>query len=325
MPHLFLFILLVLLAPCARAQISADHWNGGAVRVGPSMTACDAGATGAIRFDSGALNLKFCDGTAWRAIGAAAASGDMTPDIFSFTDLTNQPLGTMIVSNTITITGMAPDQVASVTGSGTPQISVNGGPWVASTLISPGDTITVRMVSSASSSTTLTAAIAIGTISDNWNVTTRAGQTYVFTTNAAYAGNLGGVSGADAICQAAASGAGKPGVYKAVLSTSTENVKDRLTIIHPVVRIADGVVIASTNFWTQSLESDIKTVTGNTLYGAPSWTGTTTGGVKHPDTCSDWTSDSGNGRRGAPSAGNSFTAESVAPCNSLHYVLCLQQ
>lgn len=325
--HQYLFLLFISIgSPLpAHAQISADHWLGGAVRVGPSITACDSLATGSIRFDSAALNLKFCDGTAWRAIGTATASGDTTPDIFTFTDLADQPLGTLIVSNTITVIGMDPDQIVSVTGSGTPQISVNGGPWISSTLISSGDTITARMVSSSSAATTRTATITIGTLSDNWDVTTRAGQTYVFATNTTYTGNLGGVSGADAICQTAASNAGKPGVYKAVLSTSTEDAKDRLSVIHPVVRIVDGIPIASTNFWTQALESDIKTVTGNNIYGGPSWTGTTTGGVKHADTCSDWTSDSGNGRRGAPSPGNAFTAESVAPCNTLSYILCLQQ
>lgn len=325
--HQYLFLLFISIGPPlpAHAQISADHWLGGAVRVGPSITACDSLATGSIRFDSAALNLKFCDGTAWRAIGTATTSGDTTPNIFTFTDLTDQPLGTLIVSNTVTITGMDPDQVASVTGSGTPQISVNGGSWVSSTLISSGDTITVRMVSSLSASTARTATVTIGSLSDNWDVTTRAGQTSIFLTPNNYSGNIGGLAVADTICQTAANAAGKPGAYKAVLSTSTQDVKARLTVAHPVVRVSDSAIIAATNLWTQSFASDLRTVGGDVQYGAAFWTGTTTGGTKHADTCSDWTSDSGNGKTGDPSSGYTFTGGGSDSCANPKKFLCLQQ
>lgn len=310
----------------ALAQISADHWLGGAVRVGPSTTTCDTLATGSIRFDSATLNLKFCDGTAWRAIGTATAAGDTTPNAFTFTDLINQPLGTLIISTAVTITGMDPDQVASVTGSGNPQISVNGGPWISSALISSGDTITIRMISSPATSTARTATVTIGSLSGNWNVTTRTGQTSIFLTATLYSGNMGGLSGADAICQTAADAAGRPGVYKAILSTTTQDAKDRLTVIHPVVRVSDNTAIAASNFWTQGMEDQPRTATNGAAYGDHYWSGTTTGGTKHTDTCSDWTSDSGNGKTSSSAVGSTFAGGgSPISCALTRRLACLQQ
>ncbi|HEY8376347.1 MAG TPA: hypothetical protein VIK91_07660 [Nannocystis sp.] len=67
----------------------------------------------------------------------------------------------------------------------------------------------------------------------------------VFVTSAAWSGDLGGLTGADAKCQMLAEAAGLTGTYKAWLSTESEPAKDRLTHYSvPYVR-TDGVQVAA--------------------------------------------------------------------------------
>lgn len=68
-------------------------------------------------------------------------------------------------------------------GAETPQISVNDGPWVTVSSISAGDELQVRLLSSELPTTRRSAVVTIGTLSDTWNVTTRAEQIYVFVTS----------------------------------------------------------------------------------------------------------------------------------------------
>lgn len=98
---------------------------------------------------------------------------DNTPNAFAFTDVTGQQLAAVIISNTLTITGIGPAPVSvSVTGAGSPQISINGGAWGTSGSISNGQTLAVRLTSAATSNTARTATVTVGTVSDTWSVTT---------------------------------------------------------------------------------------------------------------------------------------------------------
>lgn len=80
-------------------------------------------------------------------------------------------MSTLTTSSAITISGLGATSPVSVSGG---EVSIAGGAWVTSGSISNGQTITVRRTSSASFSTEVTATVTIGTISDTWNVTTRA-------------------------------------------------------------------------------------------------------------------------------------------------------
>lgn len=65
-PILTLLFLLACFSPgSSKAQISADHWNGGGVRIGPSTTVCDVAAEGAIRYNTTSDSIEFCNGVAW--------------------------------------------------------------------------------------------------------------------------------------------------------------------------------------------------------------------------------------------------------------------
>lgn len=96
-----------------------------------------------------------------------------TPNAVAFTDLTNQALNTQITSDSPAIFGIGPGPIpVSVTGAGTPEISVNGGAWVTSGTITNGQTLTVRLTSANTSATLRSATITVGTVSDQWDVTT---------------------------------------------------------------------------------------------------------------------------------------------------------
>ena len=97
---------------------------------------------------------------------------DTTPNAFTFTDQTGAALSTLIYSNTITISGINAGTAVSVSGGGTPRISINGGAWVASGTITNGQTLRVRLTSSASYDTALTATVNVGGVTDAWVVRT---------------------------------------------------------------------------------------------------------------------------------------------------------
>lgn len=291
MPILYLLLFLFLLPTQTYAQISADHWNGGAVRVGPSTTICDGNARGAIKYDSVAGILKFCDGSAWGSIASTTSGGCTGPGAFSFTNLTSQSPGTLVYSNTITPSGCGASSMAvTISGSGMPQFSINGGAWTTSGAINPGETIRLRMTTSNSVSTTLSAVVVIGTTTGTtWATTTMNGVLKIFVTSASYFSTaIGSLSNADALCQSQAGLLGYDGSYKALLSDETTSAKDRLTITYPIIRASDGVVVAATNLWSGTLDNAIGTG------GVDVWTGTKTDGTKDTgNTCTSWTSASG--------------------------------
>ena len=134
----------------------------------------------------------------------------------------------------------------------------------------------------------------------------------VFVTSAAYDGNLGGLSGADAKCNAAAASAGLPGTYKAWLSDSTASPSTRFTqsAVLPYRRV-DGTLVARN--WADltdlilaapinALAAPINvTESGSTLgTNQYAWTYTTFRGSEVVDLgpiflgglhCADWTSN----------------------------------
>ncbi len=100
---------------------------------------------------------------------------DTTPAAFSFTNVTGAAVESVYTSNTVTITGITGSVSCSVSGTGGPTISVNGGSYTSSsTTITNNQTLNVRVLSSSSHSTTVTATVTVGTVSSNYSVTTGA-------------------------------------------------------------------------------------------------------------------------------------------------------
>ncbi len=70
------------------------------------------------------------------------------------------------------------------------------------------------------------------------------GPCTVFLSSSTFQGNLGGLSGADAKCQALASAAGLPGTYRAWLSDATSAPSSRFVRSTGPYRLVDGTTIA---------------------------------------------------------------------------------
>jgi hypothetical protein len=124
----------------------------------------------------------------------------------------------------------------------------------------------------------------------------------VFVSSTAGNGNLStwpgasgatGVEAGDAVCRTLAAAAALPNAssYKALLSTSASDVKDRIISDGPWVRL-DGVLVADSkaDLLDGTLFAPINITEQNSaLAGNRAWTGSLRNGTKQPGTCGDWT------------------------------------
>lgn len=127
--------------------------------------------------------MDMSDGTpAWGDEGTitVTSNADTTPAAFTFTDVTDQNLSTVVESNTITVTDVdaATDVAISITG-GEYAVSTDGGSSFGSWTSSSGNVqlnhqVKVRGTSSASYSTAVNVVLTVGGVSDTFSITTKA-------------------------------------------------------------------------------------------------------------------------------------------------------
>jgi V8-like Glu-specific endopeptidase len=127
-----------------------------------------------------------------------------------------------------------------------------------------------------------------------------AGEHRMFVTSSAYTGNLGGISGADNICNnhASAAGLGSSG-WKAILSTSWQSARNRIVIDGPVYTFRQWfgnttktlVANNATEFWSGQLQSNLAWDENLGYHSnAIVFSGSTSSGYSTNKTCSNWTS-----------------------------------
>ena len=106
----------------------------------------------------------------------AAPSADTTPNAFNLNDIGPIAPGTVGTSTAVQITGMDANTPCSVTGQGSPQLRVGGssGTWTTSSTISPNFYINVRLTAPTAYSSSHTATLTIGTVTDTITVTSQA-------------------------------------------------------------------------------------------------------------------------------------------------------
>lgn len=106
---------------------------------------------------------------------------DGTCNTFTFTDVTNQPVSTLIESNSFTVSGLEAGYAAAVTFSGTAANSAwrkNGGAWLTSGgSVVNGDVVQVRHTTSASYSTAVNTVLNVNSVTDTFQSTTVAADT----------------------------------------------------------------------------------------------------------------------------------------------------
>jgi len=160
----------------------------------------------------------------------------------------------------------------------------------------------------------------------------------VFITSKKFGGNLGGLAGADAICQKLSTCAGLGGTYKAWLSDTDYPVKDRF--VHstvPYYRV-DGRKVAD-SFDDLAIRKELNAKLNADESGRPvdtynqtAWTHTTTAGEsidKPLEDCDYWkTSKKGKyGGTGYPdsAADYSWTTSGLTECSASLYLYCFEQ
>ncbi|NJK31308.1 MAG: DUF4215 domain-containing protein [Deltaproteobacteria bacterium] len=153
----------------------------------------------------------------------------------------------------------------------------------------------------------------------------------VFVTSQTYDGNLDGLAGADAKCQALADAQNLEGTFYAWLSAGMESPATRFTKYNiPYVTVNGGTVA---NNWIDLIDGSLGlpinvTESGMNLNGEEHvWTGTNSDGSINGTDCNDWTSTNPSGRIGWTHEINSYWTAFYAAygCSSKHRLYCFQQ
>ncbi|WP_057830739.1 DUF1554 domain-containing protein [Colwellia sp. TT2012] len=169
----------------------------------------------------------------------------------------------------------------------------------------------------------------------------------IFTTNQGHTGKMGGLSGADAICQSDANVAGLSGTFKAFLSDNTTSAVSRLAHSTDPYKLVDGTIVA--NNWNDLVDGSIANIINLTASGiitsGYAWTGSDDDGSlatyyisDYPSgyqldlTCNNWTLETPSthylGARGKindTGAWNDWWQNDGSSCTSQLALYCLQQ
>ena len=162
----------------------------------------------------------------------------------------------------------------------------------------------------------------------------------VFVSSQMFDGNLGGLLGADAQCQALASAAGLSGTYMAWLSTVGESPSTRMTQSpDPYVRV-DGVEVAPN--WAGLVDGTLSAPINVTELGGPApignttcagggfptvWSATNSNGTSAGNACANWTSTAGSGLWGQADVTDSTWTNwcSGGICSWVSPIYCVEQ
>ncbi len=164
------------------------------------------------------------------------------------------------------------------------------------------------------------------------------GEKRTFVSSATSIGNLGGISGADSICNSdAAKPAIVPNIYKAMIVDGTS--RKASTTANAGDGQIDWVLLPNTAYFRSNGTTQIMTTNANGIFifgtlansfevaAIPYWTGLNTNWTTSANICSNWASMAGNGQVGqaTPTTNASISGASQACNMSVPYLLCVQQ
>lgn len=153
----------------------------------------------------------------------------------------------------------------------------------------------------------------------------------LFISTEIFEGNLGGLAGADAKCQASAVAAGRGGNWRALLSDETIAASTRLTFFDDVYDFAEQELLRPTSStdWPFLPDGALVHVTASavTLDDPQAWSGTRLDGTATTFACEDWSSSSliKFGTVGSGEAGVQWLEDFDGSCASPHRLYCLEQ
>ncbi len=159
----------------------------------------------------------------------------------------------------------------------------------------------------------------------------------VFITSTQYNGDLGGLAGADAKCQASADGASLGGNWKAWISDSNSTASNRLTHSTGPYELITGTRIADD--WTDLTDGNLQTsinkneFSGTPNYGSGVWTSTNSDGslstpVSNITGCNNYASADHNYSwvgHNTSSVVSEWTKWSTDRCDQIHPLYCFEQ
>lgn len=160
----------------------------------------------------------------------------------------------------------------------------------------------------------------------------------IFVTSGSWNANLGGLAGADAKCQSAATAAGLGGTWKAILSSTTVDAKDHISITMPVYNLRPAgsggtqkIVDDEAAFWNSNSvdwSAGIQYQENGISSTNDVWTGTEDNGVQNMSTCSDWTDGATSGPtilagEADETDGNQFIENDTTDCSDTNSLYCI--
>lgn len=154
----------------ARDNKLAEAANGDFSGLSPETTYSLKTVGEALNGTSGAWESK---SSAWIDVATEAPAPDTTPNAFDFTNMTNQALSAAVTTNAITVVDINTPVTASTTVGTLVKNGVDTG--LSTVTVNVGDTLAVKLTTSASYATTVNGTVTIGTgatSTDNFSVVT---------------------------------------------------------------------------------------------------------------------------------------------------------
>lgn len=234
-------------------------------------------------------------------INLPSAAADTNPDDIGISPQVTFTSGAAATSNTVTVTGILQSVSVSITG-GTGMNIVKNGVSTGSTSITGvnnNDTLAFTMNAPAVLGTKATATITIGDDTYSWWVgyadSTKTVKAFVSST-LTRGDLLGGLSGADSICNAAASNSsyGLASGWKALLSDSLTAANARIPWNWKNMTLVDGTVVVDggiSDLFDGTLDNPLNKTENGNASTAYVWTGSnSSGGIYSPtQNCGDYT------------------------------------
>ncbi len=225
------------------------------------------------------INLYACGSdTSVYCISDPTALQDTNPNDVSLTGRVTTVSGDRITSSQIKVSGVTTLIPVSVTATGgNARLKINGGSEVTSGTVGNGDQIVIVMSAPTVLSQKNTATFHYGDDTVTWWVgyadSSKVAAVFVSSTNTD--GNMGGVGGANNICQAAATAQGYDGTWKALLQTTTMGIRENVPWSWGQLRRMDGAVVATNwdDLWDGTIAAPINLTEALVTKNSPVWMG----------------------------------------------------
>jgi hypothetical protein len=159
------------------------------------------------------------DGSNLSCVSKGGAVTDIVPDTFSFADTNNQAINTVVLSNTVTVSGFDVPLPMFVSGQGDPEFRAGTKPWVTNGFAYPGDSIQIRLRTSPNYTESRIATLYLSNTSVTWTVMTGA-ATSCTSVGVSFQGGICVGTGANALIAAPTNASGlawgSSGIYRSL-------------------------------------------------------------------------------------------------------------